>query len=72
MKRGREYHDFGKEYSLEKRDEGKQYHLLHNIEADGKNIKLQGTLYTPVLRLFHDGRPSNTIVKVEKIKISFE
>ena len=38
--RGREYHDFGDEYKVKKKGKRKQYHLLYNIKAVGKNIKL--------------------------------
>ena len=36
VKRGREYRACGEEYNVGK---GKQYHLLYNIKAVGKNIK---------------------------------
>ena len=39
MKRGREYHGCGEEYSVEKKGKGKQYHLPYNIEDVEKNIK---------------------------------
>ena len=39
VKRGRIYYGYGEEYNMEKKGKGKQYHLLYNIQAVGKNIK---------------------------------